>query len=151
MPALPPPGRQPPLRIKLRTRHGPGWKGKEMFQLGPQTKSSYRPCQRRQTEKRQAPGPTGQVGRALPQMVTWGPSVCRQTGRMRPEQQWPRPMTSTPRRVPGNVLFMPGEGAQSPQKPGLGSCQRLHLMHRTCGRGSGHIPVSQENEIKILN
>ena len=119
MPALPPTGRQPPPSIKLRTRHGPGtdrrWGGwgsqvverkKRCFNSALITRAAVDHMSER-TGERQAAGPPGLAGPALPQVFTLEPSVCRQTGGMRPEQQWPKLITSAPRRAPGNVPSMP--------------------------------------------
>lgn len=62
MPALPPTGRQSPSRIKLRSRQGPGagvWKGKEMFQFGPQNKGGCTPEAREGRLRERYQGPQG--------------------------------------------------------------------------------------------
>lgn len=115
-----PTGRQPPPRIKLRTRHGPGTdrrrggglgatssgKEKEMFQLGSHNKGGCRPQVRE--DRRETGSRASRAGRTCPAPgVHTEPPVCRQTGGMRPEQQWPKLITSAPRRAPGNVTSMP--------------------------------------------
>lgn len=140
MPALPPTGRQSPSSIKLRSRQGPGadkgWcvERKRDVSIWPSKQGRlYTTGQRRQAE-RKVPGPTGLVGPALPHMFTLEPSVCGQTSKMRPEQQWPRSITSTPRRAPGSILPVPGLVSVRGQKG--------HSPHKNQGLAHirGHTP-----------
>lgn len=128
-----------------------------MFQLGPQNRSGYRPQAKEDRLRETGNRPSGLVGPALPQVFTLGPSVCKQTGRMRPKHQWPRSIISAPRRAPGNVVSMSGhvsmrgEKGQSLHKnQGLAGVKG-HISCRECKEARGRIPVYQENEIKSLN
>lgn len=81
------------------TRDG-GWTGKEMFQLDPQNKDGCRP-QAREDRLRETGTGAHRAGLAVHQVFTLEPSVYGQTGRMRPAQQGPRSITSTPQESSG--------------------------------------------------
>ena len=141
MPALPPAGRKLPPRIKLRTRHGPGadtgWgreRKKRYFNLALITSVAVDKRPERTGQETQVPGPTGLAGPALPQVFTldrlsagrlvgWGHSSNGQ-GQL--------PLLQEPSwKCPFHIWACEHERkeeAQCPQIPGLGCCQRLHLI-----------------------
>lgn len=159
MPALSPAGIKPPPR----TSSGPDMTQGLMWEKGGKevaTWLSYK-CGCRPQAREDKPRDTGtrahRAGRTC--YLHTGLSECGQTGGMRPEEQWPKSINypcsqETSWKCPFHIWACEHErreGAQYPQKPGLGCCRRLYLIHRTCRQASGYIPVSQENESKTLN